>query len=40
MHFVKSVKYLADYKLLLSFEDGTYDKLIWRRISTEECSSP
>lgn len=24
MHFVKSVKYLSDYKLLLSFEDGSF----------------
>ena len=23
MHFVKDVKYLAEYKLLLSFEDGS-----------------
>ncbi len=23
MHFVKGVKYLAEYKLLLSFEDGS-----------------
>ena len=23
MHFVKGVQYLADYKLLLSFEDGS-----------------
>jgi len=28
MHFVKDVKYLSEYKLLLTFEDGSYDRLI------------
>ena len=39
MHFVKDVKYLSEYKLLLTFEDGSLRQVNLAPYLEEECSS-